>query len=165
MARAVLIEELDRDDARVVQVATLRWIEWGGEPGSTHLRHWEVVTRAECGSGGLPFTLVATEADGMVVGAVGVVEHDPEGLHDRGPWVVGTVVTADLRSSGVGSALMAALHDRARPFEALWVSTQEAAGFYARCGYQPLAGHDAILYRPWDGTCTQRFSSGRRAGG
>lgn len=149
------IEELRPDDPLVAAVAVLRFDEWGAEEDSTSVLEWEAVTRSECRSdesadsddGGLPFTLAAKDADGAVVGAVGLVRHDPEGLGDRSPWVVGTVVRPDARSLGVGTALMAELHVRARRFETLWVSTQRAAGFYARCGYEPVAGHPTMLRR------------------
>jgi predicted N-acetyltransferase YhbS len=155
MALLFRVEELRRDDPLVAAVAVLRRDEWGAEESSASAAEWESVTRAECQSDdsadsdddGLPFTLAAKDSNGVVVGAVGLVRHDPEGLGDRCPWVVGTVVRPDTRSFGVGTALMAELHERARRFETLWVSTQKAAGFYARCGYEPVAGHPTILRR------------------
>lgn len=93
----------------------------------------------------IPSTLVAVNADGETLGAVGLVAHDPEGLPDRSPWVVGTVVRTDFRARGVGGLLMGHLEKHAGDLGVLWVATQRAAGFYARCGYLLLPSKPSVL--------------------
>lgn len=134
---SVTVGELRADDAVVRVVAALRCLEWVDEEGSTTVEDWEVLTRSECrhDGGELPFTLVARDRSGTVVGAVGLVEHDPEGLSDRFP--VGGRDRRAPRSAGRRrrSVAVAALHRRASRPGVLWVSTQHAAPFYVRCGY------------------------------
>jgi GNAT superfamily N-acetyltransferase len=132
----------DRPELRTA-LARLRWAEWGAHhPGREDLRVWIDLTRDESGTGsGLPVTFVAVDAGGEVAGGVGLiaVEYpDHPGLADRGPWVVGTVVRADLRSRGIGALLMARLAQWAAEagIDRLWVATGgRAVEFYRRCGY------------------------------
>jgi predicted N-acetyltransferase YhbS len=124
--------------------------EWGDEPGSGTLGHWVELTKAECrpsGEANLPFTLIARDSGGDVVGVVGLAARDPEGLPDRGPWVMGTVVSSKARQQGIGLRLMDELHQRRpRPHSRVWVATQKAERFYIRCGYTPLTETGPFLF-------------------
>jgi GNAT superfamily N-acetyltransferase len=150
----VRVAELNPDDkSAVAQAATLRRTAWGDEPRSDTLEHWVALTKAECrpsdgSEPGLPFTLVARDSGGEVIGVVGLALRDPEGLPDRGPWVVGTVVSGRARQKGVGLRLMAELYARRpHPYSPIWVATKNASAFYIRCGYTPLTAEGPILYR------------------
>lgn len=121
-------------------VGTLRWREWGRHPEPVDPSWWVETTRREAGRDGLPVTVVAVDGRGEAVGAVGLGEYDIEERQDVSPWVMGTIVRVDLRGRGVGRALMAALEDwaAAHGFAQAWVATGQAAGFYRRCGWQPV---------------------------
>jgi len=149
---AVTIESLaDRPDL-MVAVARIRYNEWGGEPGREDLRWWVDTTREESGRDGLPVTFVATDADGEAVGAVGIIPVEYAELADRGPWVVGTIVRADRRGRGIGTALLARLARWAADegFDRVWVATGgPAVDFYRGCGFTVtevarLADGDAV---------------------
>ena len=59
-------------------------------------------------------------------------------LGDRGPWVVGAIVSPDHRGRGVGTALMSRLMLRVAEagVEELWVATGgRAVDFYRGCGF------------------------------
>jgi GNAT superfamily N-acetyltransferase len=135
---AVTIESLvDRPDL-ILPVARIRWNEWGGESGREELQWWVDTTREESGRVGLPVTFVATDADGEAVGAVGLIPVDYDELADRGPWVVGTIVRADRRDRGIGTALLARLRGWAADagFDRVWVTTGgPAVDFYRGCGF------------------------------
>lgn len=136
---AVTIELLADRPELVVPLARIRWREWHGHPGREQLLWWIDTTRREAGQGGLPVTFVAIDA-GDAVGGVGIVrlpEELPE-LAERGPWVVGTIVRADRRGQGIGSALMTRLMRWATEagLSQLWVATGgPAIDFYRRCGF------------------------------
>jgi GNAT superfamily N-acetyltransferase len=106
---AVTIEILaDRPDL-LVPLAQIRWQEWRTHPAREALPWWVETTRHEAGHDGVPVTFVAADAAGEAVGGVGLIDLPQEmpELAGRGPWVVGTIVRADRRGQGIGSALMA----------------------------------------------------------
>jgi GNAT superfamily N-acetyltransferase len=128
----------DRPDL-IASLAEMRWHEWGADhPGREKLRFWTDVTAQEAGRDTLPVTFVAVGRCGQAVGGVGLAPFDLPQRTDRGPWVVGTIVRADHRGLGIGTALMTHLKRwaiRAGITEA-WVATGgPAVDFYLRCGY------------------------------
>jgi GNAT superfamily N-acetyltransferase len=130
----------DRPEALEV-VADMRWREWGHPPEPVEYSFWRDMTTREAGRTELPVTFVcADQSAGDVVGAVGLDEYDVEERRETSPWVTGTIVRADRRGSGVGRLLMRHLEQWAAEhgFEELWVGTENAAGFYERCGWAPL---------------------------
>ncbi|QZP36357.1 arsenic resistance N-acetyltransferase ArsN2 [Halobaculum magnesiiphilum] len=79
---------------------------------------------------------LARDGDGdAVVGAGGVERYGSDGL------LRSVVVERSSRGDGYGTALCAALEDRARreSIETLYLLTTTAAGFFERLGYEPLS--------------------------
>jgi GNAT superfamily N-acetyltransferase len=141
-------------------VADMRWREWSGHPGRQERSWWVDITRQESGRDALPVTFVAVDALGEAVGAVGLGEFDLEERRDRSPWVLGMIVRADQRGTGVGRALLARLDSFAagRGDERVWVATgDQAVAFYRRCGWRfeerlrPAAGWETnvLSRRPY----------------
>lgn len=105
------------------------------------------ISAEEAGYDRLPVTWVAVDAHGQAVGAIGLAEFDLEEAHDRSPWVVGVIVAAHQRSTGIGSQLMATLEEfaRFRGYSQLWVATGgRAVHFYQKCGWKLIE----IIERP-----------------
>jgi GNAT superfamily N-acetyltransferase len=128
----------DRPDL-IEAVGDMRWREWRNHPGREERSWWVDVTRRESGREDLPVTFVAVDALGEAVGAVGLGQFDLEERRDRSPWVLGMIVRADQRGTGVGRALLARLDAfaAARGDARVWVATGEpAVGFYERCGWR-----------------------------
>ena len=120
-------------------VGELRWREWGRPPEPESLDWWVDVTAREAGREALPVTWVAFEADGSVLGAVGLGEFDIEERRDRSPWVLGMVVDPAQRNRGTGGRLMRALEGWAarQGYSRLWVATGgRAVNFYRKCGWE-----------------------------
>lgn len=124
-------------------VGVLRWTEWGYDDPSPD--QWIAVTRREAGRDELPVTLVATDADGSAVGAVGLDTTDDALTEDerrgRTPWLVGMVVRRDSRLRDVGRTLMDALAEVAREHghDRMWVLTGgTAADYYRACGWSDV---------------------------
>lgn len=127
----------DRPDL-LVPLAHIRWQEWGDEPGRENPQWWIETTSIESGREEVPVTFVAGQATGEAVGGVGLAPFDPPERTDRGPWVVGTIVRADRRGEGIGTALMAHLQRwaTAAGIRQLWVATGgPATPFYRTCGW------------------------------
>ena len=118
-------------------VAHMRWREWGHAPEPEDPAFWLEVSTREAGRDDLPVTLVAHDAAGEVLGAVGLDTYDLDERRETSPWVTGMIVRRDHRGQGVGRTLMqhlerwAAEHDIAEA----WVGTDHARGFYERCGW------------------------------
>jgi GNAT superfamily N-acetyltransferase len=131
-------------------VGLLRWREWGRAPEPEDPGFWVETSRREAGRDGLPFTLVAVDATGAAVGAVGLGEFDQDDLRDHSPWVMGLLVDPARRGRGIGRALMAALEVRAAGagHRRIWVATTDAVGFYRRCGWQEIGPVTTALEGP-----------------
>jgi GNAT superfamily N-acetyltransferase len=131
-------------------VGLLRWREWGRAPEPEDPGFWVETSRREAGRDGLPFTLVAVDATGAAVGAVGLGEFDQDDLRDHSPWVMGLLVDPARRGRGIGRALMSALEARAAGagHRRIWVATTDAAGFYRRCGWQEIGPVETAVEGP-----------------
>jgi GNAT superfamily N-acetyltransferase len=82
-------------------------------------------------------TWVASDASG-VLGAVGLGEFDIEERHDRSPWLLGMIVRADRRGSGLGRLLLSHLEQWAneQAYKEVWAANEgPAVDFYRRCGW------------------------------
>ena len=121
----------------VPAVAHMRWREWGRAPEPEDPAFWLEVSTREAGRDDLPVTLVAHDAAGEVLGAVGLDTADLDERQETSPWVTGMIVRRDHRGTGVGRTLMQHLERWAAEhgFAEAWVGTDLARGFYERCGW------------------------------
>ncbi|WP_181727369.1 GNAT family N-acetyltransferase [Streptomyces sp. PT12] len=122
----------------VEPLATLRFREWGPEPGRERLSDYVTVTAGEAGRHRLPVTFVASGDQGLL-GGVGLADHDLAQRRDRGPWIVGTVVDPAFRRAGVGALLLTHLERHAVRLGAarIYVATGgDAVTFYQACGWE-----------------------------
>jgi GNAT superfamily N-acetyltransferase len=118
-------------------VAHMRWQEWGHPPESEDPAWWLETTIREAGAADLPVTLIAQDAVGDVLGAVGLDTYDLDERRDVTPWVTGMIVRRDRRGEGVGRMLMQHLQRWAADHHIgeAWVGTDLAVRFYQRCGW------------------------------
>ena len=82
------------------------------------------------------------ERAGEVVGAIAMVDFDDlEDFRHLKPWVAAFIVDPARRGSGIGSAMLAALEERARAFSisTLYLWTEDKQDFYSKRGYQLVA--------------------------
>jgi GNAT superfamily N-acetyltransferase len=122
----------------VAAAGELRWREWGRPPEPVEQQWWVDVTAHEAGREALPITWVALDAQGQVLGMVGLGQFDVEERRDRSPWVLGLVADACQRGQGIGARLMATLAAWAREqrYSRAWVATSGlAVAFYQKCGW------------------------------
>lgn len=120
-------------------VGEIRWREWGHAPEPENLEWWVDVAAREAGREGLPITWVAIDAQGQVLGAVGLGQFDIEERRDRSPWVLGMIVNAPYRGMGIGRKLMQALEtwSHRQGYAQAWVATGgPAIHFYQKCGWE-----------------------------
>jgi GNAT superfamily N-acetyltransferase len=118
-------------------VADMRWREWGHPPEPVDPAWWLETTVREAGRDELPVTLVAHDAAGEAVGAIGLDSYDLDERHDTSPWVTGMIVRRDHRGEGIGRTLLQHLERWAAEHGIVeaWVATDLAAQFYDRCGW------------------------------
>jgi GNAT superfamily N-acetyltransferase len=108
------------------------------------LDFWVEVTRREAGRDQIPVTWVAIDAQRRAIGAVGVLQFDPDEFRDRSPWLVGMIVDRDRRRQGIGSLLVRELEGWAlsQGLRQVWVATGPPGGpaeaFYQRCGWKTV---------------------------
>ena len=82
----------------------------------------------------IPLCLVALR-QGVLIGAINLVDSDDEKHTDWRPWLAGLVVAAPYRSQGVGSLLVRTLLDHARRIGVARVHLgTDGPGFYQRLG-------------------------------
>lgn len=132
--------QLLADHAQLIPaVGQMRWQEWGRPPEPEDPGWWVDVTMREAGRDRLPVTWVALEERGDALGAVGLAEYDIDERRDRSPWLIGMIVRADRRGSGIGGLLVAQLEAWAgtQGYKQVWVATGgRAVGFYRKCGWE-----------------------------
>lgn len=83
--------------------------------------------------------------DGEVVGAIALVDFDDiEEFRELKPWVAAFVVDPALRKEGIGSAMLAAVENKARSFgiPELYLWTEDKKQFYLNRGYQLISHRD-----------------------
>ncbi len=141
----------------IPQVGQIRWSEWGKPPEPADLDFWIEATRRETGRDEIPVTWVAIDEDRRAIGAVGILEFDPDEFRDRSPWLVGMIVTPERRGQGVGTRLVRELEAWAarRGMSQVWVATGPPDGpaerFYQSCGWKTVDrfrssnGEDAVV--------------------
>jgi GNAT superfamily N-acetyltransferase len=136
----VAIGVLANHPSLIPQVAELRWAEWGKPPEPVEFSYWLDTTRSEAGRDEVPMTWVAIDSDGRAVGAVGILQFDPDDFRDRSPWLVGMIVAPEWRNQGIGSRLVRALETwvAMQSIPRVWVATGPAEGFYQKCGWETV---------------------------
>lgn len=132
----------DRPDL-AAQWAELHWREWGAAPGREELSWWVADASRAMQRMRVPIALLALDAHDEVLGGVGLHAFDLEERRDRSPWIVGMIVRAEQRGTGIGQALIAQLEAWAdgAAIKQLWVATEtagRAVAFYQRCGYESV---------------------------
>jgi GNAT superfamily N-acetyltransferase len=122
----------------VPEVVEMAWEQWGAEHADDPRERW--LREAERDSRNhLPTSAGFVAVDGdRAVGTVQLHEFEIDAIRDRSPWVCGMVVRPQYRRAGVGRRLLVALEQFAagHGVPQLWVFTEDAAGFYERCGWQ-----------------------------
>jgi GNAT superfamily N-acetyltransferase len=134
----MMIELLADNPHLIPVIGEVRWREWGHSPEPDTLDWWIDVTAREAGRDDLPVTWVAIDPRGQAVGAVGLGQFDIEERRDRSPWILGMIVAANYRGTGIGSKLMKALERWAyrHGHSQAWVATSgRAVHFYQKCGW------------------------------
>ena len=137
--RPVTVQILADHEHLIVDVGQMRWQEWGHPPEPEDQAWWVDVTAHEAGRDSLPVTWVAFDKRGDALGAVGLAEYDIEERRDRSPWLIGMIVRADRRGTGIGGLLVAQLEAWAgtHRYEQVWVATGgRAVDFYRKCGWE-----------------------------
>lgn len=135
----VTIRLLADHEQLIAAVGQMRWQEWGHAPEPEDPAWWIDTTAREAGRDRLPVTWVAVDERGDALGAVGLAEYDIEEQRDRTPWLIGMIVRADRRGTGIGGLLVAQLEAwaSARQYERVWVGTGgRAIDFYRKCGWE-----------------------------
>ena len=136
----VRVELLADHEQLIAAVGEMRWREWGHPPEPEDRESWVDVTAREAGRDRLPVTWVAVDERGAALGAVGLAEYDIEERRDRSPWLIGMIVRADRRGTGIGGLLVARLEAWAAThgYRQAWVATGgRAVDFYRKCGWEP----------------------------
>jgi GNAT superfamily N-acetyltransferase len=134
---SVTIRLLADHEQLIPAIGTMRWQEWGQPPGERDQGSWIAVTAREAGRDCLPVSWVAIDGQGEALGAVGLAEFDINERRDRSPWLIGMIVRADRRGTGIGGQLVAQLEAWAgiHGYTRVWVATGPAAPFYQKCGW------------------------------
>jgi len=134
---AIAIATLAERPELVSEAVDIAWREWGHSMPESERERW--LREAERDSrlhAPMSAAFVAVDA-GRAVGVVQLHEFEIDAIRDRSPWVCGMVVRPEYRGMGVGRRLIAALEQfaAANAISQLWVFTEDAAGFYERCGW------------------------------
>ncbi len=102
----------------------------------------------------VPFALVALDAEGCVLGTAALKADSLGSARAPGPWLAAFLVGAEYRRKGVGTALVAAIEDRARRlgFPEIFTSTDVADVMLQRRGWLAFDTVDSLrgaatLYR------------------
>ena len=98
-----------------------------------------------CNRRQLPLCLVAFSGQGEPVGTVSLKDESISHSH-LSPWVAELLVAPQHRGKGVGTALMAAVENKARElgFAELYVSTDQAAGIVESRGWRAFDRTDSL---------------------
>jgi predicted N-acetyltransferase YhbS len=96
----------------------------------------------------LPLSIVAMDND-AVIGTASLKISDMDIRDDLTPWLAGLYVDKTQRNKGVGTLLVKSIQEIARQFgyEALFLYTPGASGFYERIGWRAL---EELTYKSKD---------------
>ncbi len=119
---------------------------------------------AEPADGGLPMTLLARGAGGLL-GSVSLVFDDLPGWPALNPWLASLYVSPRARRRGIGAALVKAALDAlaATSYEQVYLFTESAQAWFARAGFRYHAsavaqGHALAVMVREVGASAQDFS-------
>jgi len=121
-------------------VARWHWEEWGAADPAGSLTTWTDGLRARSLRDRVPMSWVALVA-GVPAGSVALIECDMVTHPELTPWLSGLLVLPAYRQHGLGSALTAHCEAAAAALgvRRMYLYTDEAAGFYAKRGWSPIA--------------------------
>ena len=85
----------------------------------------------------VPLALVAFKNEELI-GTVCLKDNDMDTHLELSPWLAGLYVSASMRRSGIGSALVSAIEKKAGELgiEKLYLHTPESESFYSKLGWQ-----------------------------
>jgi N-acetylglutamate synthase-like GNAT family acetyltransferase len=111
----------------------------------------------------VPTTILAL-VDGELAGSVSLLANDDARIREYSPWLASLLVLPAYRRRGIGEALVRRCVETAAGLgiDRLHLYTDDAAAFYARLGWQPLARAD-LGGTPVDVMCIDARSFARGA--
>ena len=110
------------------------WVNFYEKAASTEYEKWDLEGRDQ-------EQIYLAIQKGEVVGVISLVDFDDlEDYRHFKPWVAAFIVDPQRRGSGLGSAMLAALEEKARNFgiERLYLWTEDKGDFYTKRGYELL---------------------------
>ena len=118
-----------------------KWLydQWGCHLPGRSIETAEFALKQQPGPDGLPFTLIAVEAE-EPVGVARLVASDLEGRPDLQPWLASVFVPIRKRSQGIGASVCAEIVKYARElgFPTIYLFTPDRAAFYERQGWSVI---------------------------
>jgi N-acetylglutamate synthase-like GNAT family acetyltransferase len=130
------IRHLPGDPTLVRTISGWHQAEWGHL--STRTTEDRIAEFAEHGTA-VPQTQVAF-LDGRPAGTASLLVHDMDILPELTPWLASVYVLPELRRRGIGTRLVKAIAAEAGrlAIPALYLFTEDRAGFYAAMGWETL---------------------------
>jgi N-acetylglutamate synthase-like GNAT family acetyltransferase len=133
------VDYLANYQASIPQIAQWFYHEWSYLYPDRDLADFERIIQERATRDGIPFALVALDAD-RVVGTVSLKMYDMNDRFDLAPWLAGLYVAREWRCRGVGSILVRAVEVKASlmGFGELYLYTPDSVHFYSRLGWHAL---------------------------
>ena len=139
----------------VPRLAALHHAQWSSLLADWTLGEAMHELAAQTGTATVPTTIVAI-VDGQLAGSVSLLANDDARIRDYSPWLASLLVLPTYRRRGLGEALVRRCVALAASLgiERLHLYTDDAASFYKRLGWRPLA-RTALGGTPVDVMCIE----------
>lgn len=123
----------------IARLAALHLPQWRAAHPAWTLDDWRVEFERHA-LGALPYTLLALDDAGELLGSASLIEDDMDGCNTYTPWLANVLVLPAARGLGTGGALIAAIEAEAarRSFSTLYLFTEDQQALYRRRGWAPL---------------------------